>query len=258
MFGVSIAALPAELSQYVYRLWSNFLGLGFILGCIGFAADFDRRRKIELPLALMFLGHLMFAVTYAVPDKEFMLLPTFIFWGFWVVLGAREVARYVSERAAAGVAVSAAVLLVVMAASNVMVNFGRVDISDDWSARNRGEMLLSWLPPDTLYLATWADAAIIDYLHYVEADRMDVDMLNTFLIRGTRRRERVESQLQQGGPVYASAPVNLGKGFVFELEETCDCYRVRRVDDPLCLTPPPQQRLCRPPHRDGDANGGNR
>jgi hypothetical protein len=28
MFGVSLQALPAELSQYFYRLWSNFLGLG--------------------------------------------------------------------------------------------------------------------------------------------------------------------------------------------------------------------------------------
>lgn len=256
MLGVSIGALPGELLQYFYRLWSNFLGLGFILGFIGLQVDFNRRRQIHLPLLLMFLGHLMFAVTYAVADKEFMLLPTFLFFGVWVVLGAGEIARYMGERG--GVTVSAAVLLLVMTASNVVVNFARVDISQDWSARNRGEMLLSWLPPETLYLATWADAALIDYLQYVEADRTDVDMLNVFLVRGTRRRERVEDQLRRGGPIYASAPVNLGREFVFELEEACDCYQVKRSTDPICLAAPPSTRQSRPPRWGAHApNGGN-
>jgi hypothetical protein len=255
MLGVSPAALPAELLHYFYRLWSNFLGLGCMLGFVGLAADFGRRRDIHLPLALMFLGHLIFAVTYSVADKEFMLLPTFLVWGIWAVLGTGEAVRYAREHGGEIFSVSAAMLLAVMTLSNVMVNFTRVDVSRDWTARNRGEVLLGWLPPQTLYVATWADAALIDYLQFVEAERKDVDMLNVFLVRGTRRRERVEEQLRRGGAVYASAPFSLGRGFVFEHEETCDCYQVKRSEEPACMAAPEPFRQSRGPRWRGEPSG---
>jgi hypothetical protein len=246
MFGVSVTELPSELASYLYRLWSNFLGLGCILGGIGLASDFKRRPQVHWPLLLMFLGHLIFVLTYSVGDKDLMLLPTFMVWGLWAVIGAGELARYIRERGRGRVAITAATLLAMMTAANVLVNFSRVDVSKDWSARNRGDVLLSWLPADTVYLAAWSDAALIDYFQLVEGRRADVRMLNTFLVRGARRISAVEEQIGRGGPVYASAPVALGKGFVFEFEETCGCYRVFAEQRPACFLGPPSKSLCEP------------
>jgi len=234
LVGVPLVKLPYELLQYSFRLWSNFLGLGFILGLIGLRAGFKRRPQVHFALALMFSGHLLFVLTYSVADKELMLLPTFVIWGLWVALGARAAVRYMRGATGDTIAISGAALLLVMAAANVALNFSRVDISDDWSARERGEMLLRWLPADTLYLGTWADAAIIDYLQLVEGWRPDVKLSNTFLVRGVRRQALVEEQLSRSGEVYASAPVGLRPNYRFELDETCDCYRVERRLEPWC------------------------
>jgi hypothetical protein len=246
-FGVPLLQLPLEALQYCYQLWSNFLGLGCILGFIGLWSDYERRRVIHTALALMFAGHLGFVLTYDVADKEFMLLPTFIIWAFWAMLGAREVARFIAVYTREAVAISGALLLLTMATANVMLNFNRVDISNDWSARTRGETLLRWLPADALYLATWADAAMIDYLQLVEGWRPDVRSINVFLIRGLRRERYVEEQLASGGAVYASAPVSASKGFLFEANESCDCHQMRRRPVAASILAPPATLQCRQP-----------
>jgi hypothetical protein len=245
--GVPVMRLPLEALQYFYRLWSNFLGLGCILGCIGVWSDYSRRQQIHRALGLMFAGHLVFVLTYNVADKELMLLPTFIVWAFWVMLGAREGARWVAKYTSGRIAISGSLLLLTMAAANVVLNFERVDISDDWSARTRGETLLRWLPADVLYLATWADAAMIDYLQMVEGRRPDVKSINVFLVRGSRRQKHIEEQLARGGAVYASAPVGLSKSFYFEPDESCDCYLVRRRPVAASILAPPPTLQCREP-----------
>jgi hypothetical protein len=242
--GVSIEGLPAELWSYVYRLWSNFVGLGCLLGLIGLAADLRRRPWIHGSLLLMLLGHLSFILTYDVADKELMLLPTFLVWAVWCAMGADRLAAFVNERSRELFVLSGATLLLLMSVGNVVLNFTRVDISDDWSARARGELLMRWLPPESLYLATWADAPIIDYFQFVEGRRPDVRLVNIFLVRGGRRQERVEDHLQAGKPVYATAPVHLSRGFVFEHVGSCDCYRVVRSFTPACLIGPRETLRC--------------
>lgn len=237
LFGVPLRELPAEAVSYFYRLWSNFVGFGCLIAPIGLAADFHARPQIHKALMAMFAGHLLFVLTYDVGDKELMLLPTFIIWAMWTALGAGVVARFISERSAGAVAVSGAMLLLIMAAGNLILNYGRVDISQDWSARNRGEVLLSWLPVDALYLATWADAPILDYLRLVEGQRPDLTLSNVFLERGSRREALVERHLEEGKPVYATARVALKDRFYFDYIETCDCFRVLRRPLPACIAP---------------------
>lgn len=245
--GIPLRQFPLEIGQYLFRLWSNFLGLGCLLGIVGLWSDYGIRRVIHRALFLMFAGHLLFILTYSVADKELMLLPTFIVWGIWATLGARRVATFIATSTQQAVALSGSLLLATMVVANVAVNFGRVDISDDWSARTRGETLLRWLPQDVLYIATWADAAMIDYLQLVEGRRPDVTSLNVFLVRGARRQRRIEDQLARGGAVYASAPVGTSKDFFFELDESCNCYRVDRRHVEASLAPPTATHQCRNP-----------
>jgi len=246
-FGVPLRQLPSESLGYAYRLWSNFLGLGCLLGFVGLLKNFARQRDIHTALALMLGGHLIFVLTYAVGDKELMLLPTFLIWGLWATLGARDVARYIRSHTRESAAVSGAMLLLIMGSVNVALNFDRVDISADWSARARGELLMRWLPADVLYLATWADAPLIDYLQLVEGWRPDVKSVNVFLVRGRRRQALVDEQLAGGGLVYASAPVGMANRYFFEFDESCECYRVRKLDLPWCPAPPPPTRQSRMP-----------
>jgi hypothetical protein len=247
MFGVPLAGLPAELTIYAHRLWSNFLGLGFLLGGVGMFAGLRRYPQFHAPLFVMFMGHVLFVASYDVADKDQMLLPSFVIWGLWAAMGAQAAIAYAVRRLGNTLSLSATALLLAMATANVALNHGRVDISNDWSARIRGELLLNWLPADTLYVGTWADAALIDYLQLVEGMRPDVRLANVFLVRGSRRRGLVDEHLGRGLPVFASEPVHLGKKLVFEFNETCGCYRVRFEPRPACFAAPPSRRQCRPP-----------
>jgi hypothetical protein len=245
MLGMSLNEIPSELWSYVYHLWSNFVGLGFFLGIIGLWVDWRRQPQVHTSLLLMFVGHLGFILTYDVADKDLMLLPTFLVWGIWSALGAGVVARFVSK-GSPELFISAAMLLSIMSLGNVVLNFARVDVSQDWSARHRGELLMRWLPVDSLYLATWADAPIVDYFQLVEGRRSDIKLANIFLVRGRRRQALVEEQWRRGKPVYATTPLELKRRFVFEYQEDCDCYRVLRSSQPACVAGPPRPLRCQP------------
>src|SRR5690606_36487275 len=120
------------------RLWSNFMGLGFLLGVVGLADELRQRPGIAVELVLMFVAHVGFFVTYGVIDKELMYLPSFLIWGIWIGAGAAlvhdAVARWTNGRWS--IVVPSVVFL--MAAGNVVVNVRYLDLSNDWSARQRG------------------------------------------------------------------------------------------------------------------------
>jgi hypothetical protein len=247
LFGVAVTHLPLELARYFYRLWSNFLGLGCFLGLVGVLAHFRRCPEVHLALAAMWLAHVAFVVAYDVPDKEMMLAPTFLIWAIWVTAGAQVIAGWVAERTGGAAVLPAGLLLLLMAAANVVINYQRVDISSDWSARQRGEVLLGWLPPQTLYLATWADAPILDYFQHVERQRLDVSTVNVFLVRERPRRSLVAEHLAAGLPVYANQPgLVRNPSLISEYLETCDCYRVTARRLPQSFPPPTARLQCQP------------
>ncbi len=247
LFGVAVTRLPLELAHYFYRLWSNFLGLGCFLGLVGVVAHFRRCPEVFLALAAMWLAYVVFVVAYDVPDKDMMLAPTLLIWAIWVTVGAQVVARWVSERTGGVAVLPAGLLLLLMGAANLVANYRHVDISSDWSARQRGELLLAWLPPQTLYLATWADAPILDYFQHVERRRLDVSTVNAFLVRERQRRSLVAEHLGAGLPVYATQPGLVSNQTVIsEHVETCDCYRITVRGLPQSFVPPPPRLQCQP------------
>ena len=227
MFGVPLGRLPWELVEYGYRLWSNFLGLGCVIGVVGVGVLFRRDRSVTLALGTMWLAHVGFVTAYDVPDKEMMLAPTFLIWSIWVAAGAASTMGWVARRLHGSVPLPAALLLLLMAGTNVLINYPRADISSDWSARARGELLLDWLPPQTLYLATWADAPILDYLQQAEQRRLDIDTVNVFLVRDRRQLDAIAAHLAAGLPVYADQPALAPNRSVrSEYIAACRCYWV--------------------------------
>jgi hypothetical protein len=224
IFGVAARDLPREALIYAGRLWSNFAGLGVVLGVIGVCADFRRRRSLHVGLALLFAGHLAFYLSYGVVDKELMLLPTYLVWTVWVAIGAQISGEWLQPRR---VPLSAPALVGLLAAGIMALNFSRVDLSADWSARQRGEQILASMPPAAVYLGSWVDVPILEYLQIVEGRRPDVRIENLLFESGRGGRIAADA-LHAGRAVFTSLPDRVGDvaGLCGEYVAVCGCYRV--------------------------------
>jgi len=230
IFAVPAGDLPREAVTYVGRLWSNFAGLGVALGIVGVWGDFRRRRSLHVGLALLFAGHLAFYLPYGVVDKELMLLPTYVVWAVWMAIGAQVLDGWLARRR---VPLSAPALVGLLAGGVFLLNFSRVDLSADWSARRRGEQILDSMPAAAVYLGSWADVPILEYLQIVEGHRPDVRIENLLFEAGHGGRIAADA-LRGGHAVFTSLPDRLDDvaGLCGEYVVACDCYRV--ADDGRC------------------------
>jgi hypothetical protein len=243
MFAVPIAKIPGEVVSFVLRLFSNFVGVIALLGIPGLLDGFRRRPDVHLGLATIFLGHLVFVVTYDVADKELMLVPTFLIWAIWIALGAGVLARGVFAWTNGRIAIPVGALLLMLAVGNLAINFQRVDLSNDWSARRRGEALFAFLPPRAAYVGSWGDVPILEYLRLVEGRRKDVEVLNVVLANDRERSLFVERRLRSGTPVFAGERVKIRDvNAIFEHVAACDCYRLRAQRTASEIAPPDGQR----------------
>jgi hypothetical protein len=76
-----------------------------------------------------------------------------------------------------------------------------VDLSDDWSARARGEAILHQVEPNALVFGWWDTVPVIEYLQLVEGQRPDVQAINRFLIAYDDMRHLIEQEVIRR-PVY--------------------------------------------------------
>jgi hypothetical protein len=76
-----------------------------------------------------------------------------------------------------------------------------VDLSDDWSARTRGETILHHLQPDALIFGWWHTVPLVEYLQLVEGERPDVQAINRFLIAPEDMRRLIRREITRR-PIY--------------------------------------------------------
>ncbi len=244
--GVGAERLPIEVWLFATRLWSNFLGVPSLLGLMGAVVGFSRWPRIQTSLALMFAGHVAFIVTYDVIDKELMLVPAYLIWVIWMAVGAESTVEYVARRTGASIRIPsiripAWALLGALAVVAMAANWSYLDLSDDWSARDRGEAIFEHLEPEALFVGGWMDVPILEYLQLVELSRPDVETVNVFLVRGQPLTKRIRNNVAAGWPVYSSLPEVLrAAGVDFRYQKQCGCYRARlkAPDDETCSESP--------------------
>ena len=182
MFAVPLAEIPGQVAFFIARLFSNFIGVSALVGILGVVDGFRQRPDVHLGLAAIFLGHLAFVLTVRRRRQGAHARPDVSHLGNLDRAGrpgarpggvpAGRTARSPSRSGRCCSCWPSAICV---------INFNRVDLSHDWSARRRGEELFDYLPPRAVYVGGWGDVPILDYLQLVEKQRDDVETLNVFL-----------------------------------------------------------------------------
>jgi hypothetical protein len=176
----------------------------------------------------MFVAHLGFFLTYGAPDKDLMMLPTYVVWSLWVGVGASELNARWSARAATASSPVMAIVLGAIAIGSIGVNYRYVDLSSDWSARESGETIFTALPSDALYMGAWADIPILEYLQLVERERPDVRLVNLVFTSGDEATRLTAAHIAAGRRAYTSVPGCLsGDGFRYDTWHTGDLFEIR-------------------------------
>ncbi len=233
MWAVPLSALPGVAAQFVYQLWSNFLGLGVLVGLVGLWASFQRERPLGLALLLMCVGHLAFYLPYNVADKDVMNLPVYLVWGLWLGLGLHALQTGLQRRAPGACARAVPVTVGLLVLCSVVINYRLADLSHDRTARAVGQKIMASTAPGAWFFGTWADAPVLEYLQVVEGQRLDLVVRNLVFLSPQARQVQAYRQLLAGDRVYTSAPALFSNSeFWPEAQANCDCYELKLADRP--------------------------
>jgi hypothetical protein len=175
----------------------------------------------------MFIAHLTFYVPYAAIDKHTMLLPSYLIWGIWLGLGVHTLGQRFPFKFSDTNLNVWPILLLALALGNLGFNFRYADISQDWSAWERGEQIFGALEPDATFLGTWIDVPILEYLQVVENQRLDVQLVNVLFTSDEQERQLVSKKLSASIPVYTSIRGFMNNfGFAQIASEDCNCFKM--------------------------------
>ncbi|CAG1016296.1 hypothetical protein ANAEL_05545 [Anaerolineales bacterium] len=183
VFGYEWKDVPGEFMRFVSYLWRNYLGVGVILGLVGIAWLGRKSPSWLAGLLLAFAANVVFFVNYRVMDKDTMFLAAYLVWAVFVAGGLRAANHFLKRYQAQGwldvkwgKAVSTLPILFILLA--VGLNWRWVDMSRSTGyAAFAGEMM-SEAEPDSMIIASWSSAVVLEYYQVVEGQRPDLVIFN--------------------------------------------------------------------------------
>lgn len=184
--GYGLTESLRELAYYLGQLWRNFLGIGVLVGLLGWVRLWrDSHRKFVL-VFLSFVFSVVFFVNYRVVDKETMFLPSYLLWTVALVHGYAAIAdlceRCLDHLSPEKTRIRAASIVMttalVIGASGGILNWRWTDRSDDTYAEAFARQVLSSVPANSLIVADWCPAVVLEYSQLVEGNRPDVVIFN--------------------------------------------------------------------------------
>jgi hypothetical protein len=194
-----------EAGQFAIRLWQAFFVIGIGPGLLGLGLMLKRDWRLGTMLVLLFACNAGFYIDYRVIDKDTMYLPAYLIWALWLGVGYDGLLRWIRQDHSTAMRHWGQVLLRGAMIGAVLVacawNWPLVDLSDDWSARQRGETLLRVAEPNALILGWWDTVPLVEYLQLVEGQRLDVQAINRFLIAPPEMEQLILRELAYR-PVY--------------------------------------------------------
>jgi hypothetical protein len=222
-----IKDIPHELLKYFHQLWSNYLGLGVILGLIGLIFTSKSYPKLNIGFGIMLVGYLFFYIPYGAVDKEVMFLPSYFIWCIWIGMGVLALNNFIKNKYPS-YEMFATNILIFLAIGGLMVNFSYVDISQDLSAREYGEKIISSLELDSLYFGSWIDIPILEYLQIVEGKRSDITTRNLVFMSPEDSTKLAKENLLSGKSVYTSSSFWFDDSDFFYLPiSSCSCFELQ-------------------------------
>jgi hypothetical protein len=188
--GVMMAYDPTgfwfETRRYLVHLAQAFFSIGIGPGLLGIVLVLRRNWREGVMLALMFLLNAGFFINYRVLDKDTMFLPTYLIGALWVGIGLHSLLAWVEQVDPTYMRVLGRRVFGILVVSSVLLalawNWSIVDLSADWTSRQRGEAILRNAHKNALVIGWWDVAPVAQYLQLVEGQRPDVRVINRFLI----------------------------------------------------------------------------
>ena len=239
--------LLREIGHFGAELVRAFMVIGIGPGLVGLVASWRRSRALGGLLLLVFAVSAGFYINYRVIDKDTMFLPAYLIWAIWVGIGYQwliDWAGHPSPTVRPAVARASILgLKVIMAGAVVFAvawNWRLVDLSDDWSARVRGEKILELVRPDSLVIGYWGTVPVVEYLQLVEGQRPDVRAINRFLFPPDDLRTFVDGELGRRS-IYLDEPLEGLSGPV-DLVQVGPLLRLYPLESPAAAAPPAPER----------------
>jgi hypothetical protein len=232
MFAYQGAELWREIWNFTGLLSQAFFIAGVGPGILGFFGLARRDGRKAGMLGLMFAASAAFYIDYRVLDKATMFLPAYLVWALWAGFGFQQLLNWMGQvRPTNAGAWSVSLLRGAMVGAVLLAalwNWRLVDLSDDWSARERGESILKEVEAGALVFGWWDTVPVLQYLQQVEGRRPDVQAVNRFLISPADLEIAIQDQLPWR-PVYIdSAPVEMFG--TFTARPAGSVYRLAVVD----------------------------
>jgi hypothetical protein len=229
MFGYEGVELWQEVKQFGVHLWQTFLGIGIGPGLLGMVVLWRRNWRLGGMLLLMFLSNAGFYIDYRVADKITMFLPTFLIWALWLGVGYQWLLQWVTDVDDAAIRhlsiFSLYAIIVGVVLFSLSWNWPLVNLSDDWSARERGEEILEEVEPNALIFGWWDTVPVVEYLQLVEGERPDVKAINRFSITYGDMVLWIEREIDHR-PIYIdNLPSSLLR--IVEVESVGPLYRMQ-------------------------------
>ncbi len=242
MMAYTASELLREVGHFGAELVRAFMIVGIGPGLAGIVVAWRRSRALGGLLVLVFAISAGFYINYRVVDKDTMFLPAYLVWALWVGLGyqwlidwAGQPSPAVRRGAGRGTVVALKAIMIGAVAFAISWTWPLVDLSDDWSARVRGEKILELARPNALIVGWWGTVPVVEYLQLVEGRRLDVQAINRFLIRPDNLRELIEREVDRR-PVYLDEPLE-GLSSSVEAAQVGPLFRLYRRAHPASPEP---------------------
>jgi hypothetical protein len=233
MFAHNWPGLLKEGLIFIRQLWRAFYVIGIAPGIIGMLALVRRNWRLGSMLLLMFLGHALFYIDYRAVDKELMFLPSYLIWALWIGVGLQWLLDWIRSEKEPGRKDPWVINLVhlVIAGSVLLTfvwNWPLVDLSNDWSVRERGEYIMQQVKPNALVFGNWDTVPLIQYLQLVEGQRPDIQTVNRFQISAAHIEILIKQNIRSR-PIYIDSLIGT-LGQTYQTEQVGPLYRLTRKE----------------------------
>ena len=223
---------PSVLLARLRVVW-NILMLEFgpvllLLAAVGAAFMFGRHRRLLLLCGGVFAVNALTAATYRAPQTVEYMIPAYVALAAIWAYGAWSLGESFRAHRLASVVLAGALCVPMLTLCRNYPSFAQ--LSEDRSARQYAETVLTQAPQNAVVLSNWHYATPLWYLQYVEHMRPDVDVLYVYPKGATPMTEvwlrRIEEHIAQRPvivtnqyPEFAAAPYHLvpfGEAFVVQ------------------------------------------